>query len=62
MSAKITFGKCPRCGVHDFLVEIPGLKAFCRTCRRRMIRLLEEADKRPLTADEVISILEDEAP
>ena len=56
MSPKITFGKCPLCGVYDLLVE-SGFMLLCRSCRRKMIRLLEEADKRGLTLEEVMRIL-----
>ena len=60
-SFNVKWGRCPRCGVHDILVEVPGLKAFCRKCLRKAIRILEEASKKALSREDVerIKVVED---
>ena len=56
----VKWGRCPRCGVHDILVEVPGLKAFCRGCLRKAIRILEEAGRKPLGREDIERIMREE--
>ena len=56
----VKWGRCPRCGVHDLLVEVPGLKAFCRGCLRKAIRILEEASGKPLSREDIERIMREE--
>ena len=49
----VKWGRCPRCGLHDLLVEVPGLKAFCRRCLRKTTRILEEAAKKTLSREDI---------
>jgi len=61
MDFKITFGKCPRCesDTYGLLIEIPGLEPFCKKCLNKTIKLLGEADKRPLKLEDIIRILKE---
>ena len=56
----VEWGRCPRCGVHDILVEVLGLKAFCRGCLRTAIRILEEAGGKSLGREDIERIMREE--
>lgn len=51
------WGRCPRCGVLDLLVKVPGHATFCRGCLRKTIRILEEASKKPLSREDIEYIM-----
>ena len=59
-SFNVKWGRCPRCGVHDILVDVPGLKALCRKCLRKANRILEEASEKALSREDIERIMRDD--